>query len=68
MANESIRETNGRMPKRRKKTVKAENVHIRVSKEQKEAIAAAAERKAMTVSTWILVTVLEKLEKDGGGE
>jgi uncharacterized protein (DUF1778 family) len=56
------------MPKRRKKTVKAENVHIRVSKEQKEAIAAAAERKAMTVSTWILVTVLEKLEKDGGGE
>jgi len=51
--------------------VKAENVHLRVSKQQKEAISAAAERKGMTVSTWILVVVLEKLEKlekDEGGE
>jgi len=70
LASESNCETNGRVTKR-KRTVKAENVHLRVSKQQKEAISAAAERKGMTVSTWILVVVLEKLEKlekDEGGE
>ncbi len=57
--------------KRRKavKAVKAANVHIRVSAEQKEAIAAAASKSGMTVSTWLLHTALQALKRaDEGAE
>lgn len=46
---------------------KAENVHIRVSTEQKQAIAAAAERSGMTVSTWLLHTALQALKQADEG-
>ena len=51
-------------PKKRRKAVsKDQNVHIRVSEKHKQAIAAAAERRGMTVSTWLLDTALQALKE-----
>jgi uncharacterized protein (DUF1778 family) len=57
----------GRPKKRRKAVSKDQNVHIRVTAEQKETIAAAAAKRAMTVSTWLLVTALDAIKRADEG-
>lgn len=51
----------------KKKPRKAENVHIRLSSETKDAVAKAAVKREMTVSMWLLTAALEKLERDADG-
>jgi len=55
-------------PKHRKAVRKANNVHIRVSDEQKKAIEEAALRASLTVSSWILTAVLRVLKEDAEAE
>ena len=50
--------------KRRKATRKEELIPIRLTAEQKEALVAAAERRGLPVSTWLLTLGLREADKD----
>lgn len=52
--------------KRRKATRKEEMVQIRMTAEQKEVLAAAAERRGVPMSTWLLMLGLREAEADAG--
>jgi uncharacterized protein (DUF1778 family) len=50
--------------KRRKATRKEETVQIRMTAEQKETLAAAAERRGLPMSTWLLTLGLREADAD----
>jgi uncharacterized protein (DUF1778 family) len=50
--------------KRRKATRKEETVQIRMTAEQKEVLAAAAERRGLPMSTWLLTLGLREANED----
>lgn len=50
--------------KRRKAVRKEEMVPIRMTKEQKETLAAAAERRGLPLSTWLLMLGLREADGD----
>jgi uncharacterized protein (DUF1778 family) len=52
--------------KRRKATRKEEMVQIRMTAEQKETLAAAAEHRGLPMSTWLLTLGLREAEADAG--
>jgi len=52
--------------KRRKVTRKEETVQIRMTAEQKETLAAAAERRGIPMSTWLLTLGLQQANDDAG--
>lgn len=52
--------------KRRKATRKEETVQIRMTVEQKETLAAAAERRGLPMSTWLLTLGLREANEDAG--
>jgi uncharacterized protein (DUF1778 family) len=52
--------------KRRKATRKEETVQIRMTADQKETLAAAAERRGLAMSTWLLMLGLREAEADAG--
>lgn len=52
--------------KRRKATRKEETVQIRMTAEQKETLAAAAERRGLPMSTWLLTLGLQQANEDAG--
>jgi uncharacterized protein (DUF1778 family) len=52
--------------KRRKTTRKEETVQIRMTAEQKETLAAAAERRGLPMSSWLLMLGLREAEADAG--
>jgi hypothetical protein len=54
-------------PERRKAVRKEENIHIRVTSAQKEAIAAAADHVGLGASSWVLMLALREIEKADGG-
>lgn len=56
-------------PKRRKPVRKEENIHIRLTEEQKEALTEAATKAGLGLSTWLLTLGLREVQKtDGGGK
>jgi uncharacterized protein (DUF1778 family) len=54
-------------PKRRKSVRKEQNIHIRVTDAQKDAITAAAERSGLGASSWMLMLAMREVEKAEGG-
>lgn len=50
--------------KRRKATRKEETVQIRMTSAQKEVLAAAAERRGLPMSTWLLTLGLQQASED----
>ena len=54
-------------PKRRKAVRKEQNVHIRVTSEQKEAIETAAERSGLGASSWMLMLAMREIDRARGG-
>jgi len=50
--------------KRRKATRKEETVQIRMTAEQKEVLAAAAARRGLPMSTWLLTLGLREANED----
>ena len=42
-----------------------ENIHVRVSRELKTRIEAAAEREQRSVANWLLTLIVERLDKAG---
>ena len=50
--------------KRRKATRKEEMVPIRMTADQKTALAAAAERRGLPLSTWMLMLALREANED----
>lgn len=52
--------------KRRKATRKEETVQIRMTAEQKVTLAAAAERRGLPMSTWLLTLGLREANEDAG--
>lgn len=52
--------------KRRKAIRKEEMVQIRMTADQKEILAAAAERRGVPMSTWLLMLGLREAEADAG--
>ena len=52
--------------KRRKAVRKEEMVQIRMTAEQKEILAAAAERRGLPMSTWLLTLGLQQANEDAG--
>jgi uncharacterized protein (DUF1778 family) len=59
--------TKGRAPKRRKAVRKEEQIHVRVTAEQKEQLAEAAGRVGLGVSSWMLSVALREAKKSEGG-
>jgi uncharacterized protein (DUF1778 family) len=56
-------------PKRRKPIRKEENIHIRLTEEQKEALTEAATKAGLGLSTWLLTLGLREVQKaDGSGK
>jgi uncharacterized protein (DUF1778 family) len=55
-----------RKPKRRKTVRKEQNIHIRVTDAQKEAINAAAERSGLGASSWMLMLAMREIDKADG--
>jgi uncharacterized protein (DUF1778 family) len=55
-------------PKRRKPIRKEENIHIRLTEEQKEALTEAATRAGLGLSTWLLTLGLREVQKAEGGK
>jgi len=55
-----------RAKRRRKAVRKDENVHVRVSAEQKKAMSAAAQRSGLSLSNWILFAALRTLNQNEG--
>lgn len=57
-------------PKRRKSVRKDENIHIRVTTEQKALLSAAADSAGLGLSSWMLTTSLSEAKKktDKGGQ
>jgi uncharacterized protein (DUF1778 family) len=49
-----------------KKVVKDQNVHIRLTVATKARVEAAAAKREMTVSNWLLQAALDKLVAEGG--
>jgi uncharacterized protein (DUF1778 family) len=61
--------TKGRAPKRRKAVRKEEQIHVRVTSDQKAALVEAADRAGLGVSSWMLsVALREATSERGGGE
>lgn len=54
--------------KRRKATRKEEMVQIRMTADQKETLAAAAERRGLPMSTWLLTLGLQQANEDAGSK
>jgi uncharacterized protein (DUF1778 family) len=52
--------------KRRKAIRKEEMVQIRMTAEQKEILATAAERRGLPMSTWLLTLGLQQASEDAG--
>lgn len=52
--------------RRRKATRKEEMVQIRMTAEQKERLSAAAERRGLPMSTWLLTLGLQETDEDAG--
>lgn len=53
-------------PKRRKQVRKEDSIHIRVTAEQKQTLADAAERAGLGVSSWLLAIGLRAAEERQG--
>jgi uncharacterized protein (DUF1778 family) len=60
----------GRAPKRRKVVRKEQQIHVRVTAEQKEQLAEAAGRVGLGVSSWMLSVALREAKRaeGSGGE
>jgi hypothetical protein len=54
-------------PKRRKPVRKEENIHIRLTTEQKEGLTEAATRAGLGLSTWLLMLGLREMQRAEGG-
>jgi uncharacterized protein (DUF1778 family) len=54
--------------KKRKAVTKDENLHLRITKDQKALLVEAAEKAGASVSTWVLIVALREARKMTGRE
>jgi uncharacterized protein (DUF1778 family) len=57
----------GRVPKRRKAVLKGEQIHIRVTTDQKATLVEASASAGLGVSSWMLSVALREAKRSEGG-